>query len=113
VLGATMRPGAELLFELTGLHDALRGADLVVTGEGSLDAQTLHGKAPVAVAAIAARAGVPVVVVAGRVSLTSSELAGAGIDAAYALVDEAADELESLTAPGPLLERVGARIARE
>ena len=51
--GRTARPGIELLLELTGFHDQLAGADLVVTGEGSLDEQTLHGKAPAGVAAAA------------------------------------------------------------
>ena len=113
VLGATTRPGAELVFELTGLPDAVAGADLVVTGEGSLDAQTLHGKAPAAVAALARDKGVPAVAVAGQVTLTSGELAAAGLQAAYALVDEGASRQEALEAPGPLLERIGARIARE
>ena len=113
VLGAVMRPGAELVFELTGLRDALSGAALVVTGEGSLDAQTLHGKAPAAVAAAARDKGIPVVAVAGRVALSAGELAAAGIGAAYALVDEAERPRETFESPGPLLERIGARIARE
>ena len=113
VLGATTRPGAELVFELTGLPDAVAGADLVVTGEGSLDTQTLHGKAPAAVAALARDKGVPAVAVAGQVLLSAGELAAAGLHAAYALVDEAATRREALDAPGPLLERIGARIARE
>ena len=113
VLGATTRPGAELVFELTGLADAVSGADLVVTGEGSLDTQTLHGKAPAAVAALARDKGVRAVAVAGQVLLPSAELATAGFEAAYALVDEATSRQQALEAPGPLLERIGARIARE
>jgi len=113
VLGATTRPGARLVFELTGLLDQLRDANLVVTGEGSLDPQTLHGKAPAAVAAAARDAGVPAVAVAGRVTLTPGEVADAGLTAAYALVDEAGSEHEAMTRPGPLLERIGARIATE
>ena len=113
VLGASTRPGAELVFELTGLADAVSTADLVVTGEGSLDAQTLNGKAPAAVASLARDKGVPAVAVAGQVMLSQGELTAAGLDAAYALVDEAATRQEALDAPGPLLERIGARIARE
>jgi glycerate kinase len=113
VLGASTRPGAELVFELTGLADAVSTADLVVTGEGSLDSQTLHGKAPAAVAALARDKGVPAVAVAGQVLLSQGELTAAGLDAAYALVDEATTRQEALDAPGPLLERIGARIARE
>lgn len=111
-LGATLRPGAELVFELAGLPEALAGADLVITGEGSLDEQTLHGKAPAAVARLALDKGIPVVAVAGRVVLTEAELAAAGFSAAYALLDVAGRPQEAFTAPGPLLERLGHDIAR-
>ncbi len=111
LLGARLRPGAEVVAELTGLEQAVAAADLVVTGEGSLDAQTLHGKAPMAVAAAAGRAGVPTVAVAGRCLLSDDELAGAGFAAAYALTAEATYADEPFAAPGPLLERIGARIA--
>ena len=113
VLGARLRPGAAMVQQLTGLRDALVGVDLVITGEGSLDAQTLNGKAPAGVAEAAREAGVPVVAVAGQCHLDTGELAGAGIRAAYALVDEATDPQESFDAPGPLLERIGAKIARQ
>jgi glycerate kinase len=99
--------------ELTGLEAAIIGADLVVTGEGSLDEQTLHGKAPAGVAAAARRAGVPVVAVAGRCLLDAETLAAAGIGSAHALTDEASYPAEPFDAPGPLLERIGARIAAE
>jgi len=58
------------VLDLAGFGTALDGADLVITGEGSLDAQSLAGKAPVGVARAAARLGVPVVAVAGRSALT-------------------------------------------
>lgn len=113
VLGAELRPGAEVVLELTGFHDALPGADLVVTGEGSLDGQTLHGKAPAAVAAAARAAGVPVVAVAGQVALDEQQLHGAGFRSAHALTGLATRPEESFTQPGPLLREVGRRIARE
>lgn len=111
VLDAALRPGAEVVQELTGLEQSMADADLVVTGEGSLDEQTLHGKAPAGVAAAARRAGVPVVAVAGRCLLDVPTLQRAGIGVAYALVDEASYVEEPFEAPGPLLERIGARIA--
>lgn len=111
LLGARLRPGADVVQELTGLEAAIGGADLVVTGEGSLDEQTLHGKAPAGVAAAAHRAGVPVVAVAGRCLLDAQALAGAGIGSAYALTDEASYPEEPFDAPGPLLAQIGARIA--
>jgi len=113
VLGARLRTGAEVVQELTRLEEALAGADLVVTGEGSLDEQTLRGKAPAGVAAAARRAGIGVVAVAGQCLLDPSALAGAGISSVHALLDEASYPGEAFDAPGPLLERIGARIARE
>ncbi len=87
VLAAQSRPGIGLVLELAGFDAALAGADLVITGEGSLDRQSLAGKAPVGVARAAARLGIPVVAVAGRSTLTAAELAAAGIAAVYPLSD--------------------------
>ncbi len=111
LLGARLRPGAEVVQELTGLEAAMAGADLVVTGEGSLDEQTLHGKAPAAVAAAAQRAGIAVVAVAGRSLLSADTLRGAGIQASYSLTDLASYRRQPFDDPGPLLRRIGARIA--
>ena len=82
-----------------------------MTGEGALDEQTLRGKAPAGVAEAAVREGVPVVAVVGRSRLDDARAKQAGFDAVYALVDEAGSEQEALARPGPLLERIGARIA--
>ena len=111
VLGASLRPGIDLILELVGFPAALPGARLVITGEGSLDAQTLHGKAPAGVAAAARSAGVPVVAVAGRSLLSPAELEPAGILAAYALTDIEPDPRRCMTEAGPLLERLAAKVA--
>ena len=111
VLGAALRPGMELLLDVVGFRAAAAGADLVVTGEGSLDEQTLWGKAPAGVAAAARELGVPVIAVAGRCTLDDVQLEAAGFDAMYTLLDEAETPDEAFTAPGPLLQRIGARIA--
>lgn len=66
-LGARRRAGVEVVAEAVGLEAAVAGADLVLTGEGSIDEQTLAGKVPAGVAAIAARHGVPVLAFGGRV----------------------------------------------
>lgn len=75
-LGARLVPGVDLLLDLVGFDDALPGAALVLTGEGSFDRQTLAGKAPLGVARRARAAGVPVAVLAGRVDLTPAERNG-------------------------------------
>jgi glycerate kinase len=112
-LGATARPGIDLMLELTGFATHLSGADLVVTGEGSLDEQTLHGKAPAGVAAAARAAGVPVVTVSGRNLLTEQQLTAAGVRKAYALTDIEPDVGKCISEPGPLLERLGRSIATD
>jgi glycerate kinase len=68
VLGARLVSGIDSFLDLTGFDRALEGADVVVTGEGSLDAQTLEGKAPMGVAKRAGRAGRKVVGLAGRIT---------------------------------------------
>ena len=113
VLRATARPGIELMLELTGLRDDLAGADLVVTGEGSLDEQTLHGKAPAGVATAARAAGVPVVTVSGRNLLTDGQLTAAGVRKAYTLIDLEPDVGRCMAEPGPLLEALGRAIAAD
>ncbi len=112
-LAARLVPGAELLLDLTGFDEALAGADLVITGEGSLDRQTLGGKAPVGVARAAAARGIPVVVVAGRVELSAAELSDAGFARAYSLADREPDPAVSMAEAAALLEVVGAEIAAD
>ena len=111
-LGARLVPGAELVLDLIGFDAALTGASLVITGEGSLDSQSLGGKAPVGVARAARRHGVPVVAVAGLVSLTDAELAAAGFAAAYSLADLEPDHEASMAGATDLLAKIGHRIAK-
>jgi glycerate 2-kinase len=101
-LGARSRPGIELVAELGGLAEAVRGAALVITGEGRLDSQSLHGKTPVGVARIARAAGVPVVALVGSLGEGYQGVYDVGICAAFSLV------------PGPVsLEQAMAGAARE
>ncbi|WP_420231524.1 glycerate kinase [Pseudomonas sp. ABY48] len=86
-LGAQFRTGVDVVAQLTGLAEALSGADLVITGEGRFDAQTLRGKTPFGVARIARQHGVPVVVIAGTLGEGYQALYEHGIDAAFALVN--------------------------
>ncbi len=112
VLGAERRSGVDTVLDLVGLDDRLAGTDLVITGEGSLDGQTLAGKAVSGVARRAATAGVPVVAVCGRVDLTPDELARLGISAAHPLSEHEADPARSMAGAADLLRRVGQDIGR-
>ncbi|MDG1581362.1 glycerate kinase [Pseudomonas sp. GOM6] len=84
-LHARFRPGIELVAELSGLAVAVKGADLLITGEGRLDSQSLHGKTPVGVARVASAAGVPVIALAGSLGEGYQAVYEAGIDAAFSL----------------------------
>jgi glycerate kinase len=113
LFNAEIRPGIELILDLINFDAHVMGADLVVTGEGSLDEQSLAGKAPIGVARAAARAGVPVVAVAGRLQLSSQRLQEAGISAAYALSDLEPDASRSMANASSLLRQLGAQVAKE
>ncbi|MFD6321563.1 glycerate kinase [Streptomyces sp. NPDC058442] len=113
LLGAGFRPGIEVMLDVLGFAPALERADLVITGEGSLDEQTLHGKAPAGVAAAARAAGKEVVAVCGRLTLPPEVLGRAGIRRAYALTDLEPDVATCIAQAGPILERTAERIARD
>jgi glycerate kinase len=110
-LGAEIKPGIDYLLDLLRFDEHLEGAVLVITGEGSLDEQSLRGKAPVGVATAAAKRDVPVIAVCGRRTLTDTELQAVGIRTAYALTDLEPNPEICMSEAGPLLERLAAQIA--
>jgi glycerate kinase len=113
VLGARFRPGIEVMLDVLGFAPALERATLVITGEGSLDEQTLHGKAPAGVAAAARAAGKEVVAVCGRLALRPEALGRAGIRRAYPLTEVEPDIAKCIADAGPILERVAENIGRD
>ncbi|MFE9448576.1 glycerate kinase [Streptomyces sp. NPDC006739] len=113
LLGARFRPGIEVMLDVLGFAPALDRASLVITGEGSLDEQTLHGKAPAGVAAAARAAGKDVVAVCGRLALPPQALERAGIGRAYPLTSVEPDVARCIADAGPILERVASRIAED
>lgn len=111
-LDAVVRPGVEVVADLVGLGDAVHGADLVVTGEGSVDAQTLEGKTPLGVARLAQDANVPVVVLAGRVGSGAERLLGHGVAAVVPVVREVGTLEEVLAAGEENLEAAAETVCR-
>lgn len=109
-VGATLVSGAGLVCDLVGLDAAVHGADLVITGEGSLDDQSLRGKAPAEVAARARAAGVPCLALAGVVRLSAERIGDAGFAAAYALTEVEPDVARCLADPTPVLADLAARV---
>ncbi|MGH8882901.1 MAG: glycerate kinase, partial [Stackebrandtia sp.] len=113
VLRARARSGIELILELIDFTGQVRAGDLVITGEGALDEQTLRGKAPAGVAATARAAGAQVVAVAGRCTLATAQLGAAGFSHCYTLAELEPVETRSIAAAARLLEEVGVRIAAD
>lgn len=95
--GASLEPGFDLVADLTGLQDKLADCDLVITGEGSLDAQSEFGKAPLGLAERARERGLPVLAVGGRITLTPETLARHGVLQARSLADIAPSVSAAMT----------------
>ncbi|NJC73438.1 glycerate kinase [Planosporangium thailandense] len=110
VLGAQVSSGAQLVLDMLDFDELLDAADVVITGEGSLDQQTLSGKAPAVVAARARSRGLPVIGIAGRATLTPGELADAGFTTVLTLA-EIEPRLDVCLADADRLLRVVARSA--
>jgi glycerate kinase len=113
LLDAEIRSGIEYLLDLTGFAGTVAGADLVIVGEGSLDEQSLRGKGPIGVAAVAARAGAQVVAVAGRSSIDAERLRDVGIAAVHTLGELEPDQRRSMACAAELLETIAGSIAAE
>ncbi len=110
--GAQFRPGVEVVAELVGLAEAVKDADLVITGEGRFDAQTLRGKTPFGVARIAQANGVPVVVLAGTLGEGYQALYEHGINAAFAIASGPMTLQDACDRAGQLLTDRARDIAR-
>ncbi|WP_134324427.1 glycerate kinase [Cumulibacter soli] len=110
-LRARRRSGFEVVAEALGLADAVASADLVITGEGSFDEQSVRGKVTGSVADLARSAGRPCVVLAGRSSLGRRQASAYGVDETYALVD-AVGEQRAMEAADVVLQDVAYRTAR-
>jgi glycerate kinase len=85
-LDGRLRPGIEIIAEAVGLEQAVRDADLVITGEGRIDGQSVSGKTPVGVARIAKAHGKPVIAIGGGLARDAGAVHAHGIDAVFAAV---------------------------
>jgi glycerate 2-kinase len=111
LLGGTRVAGIATVAELTGLTAAIGSVDVVVTGEGSFDWQSLAGKVVAGVAAMAGEHARPCLVLAGRVEVGRREYSALGVSAAYAVTEEV-DPAEALAHPAEHLRALAARVAR-
>ncbi len=106
-LEAELKPGIELIIEANGLKEELKGAELVITGEGKIDSQTPEGKVPLGVAAAAQREGVPVVAVCGSFISGGEAVYQQGIQAVFSIIDRPLSLPEALDEAPEMLQRTG------
>jgi len=111
-LNAKLQLGVDIVIEATGLEEKVKGADLVITGEGGIDSQTVYGKTPIGVAKVAKKFGIPVLAVAGGISDDASVVYEHGIDGLMSIIPRPIT-LDEAMAQGPkLLSDAAERIAR-
>lgn len=106
-INAKLVHGIEYFLDMTGFDQALEGADLVITGEGSIDEQTLQGKAPFGVARRARRKGLPVIGIAGKVPLDDSAALSAYFDTLLAIGEGPCDLATAMKHTAQNLRRTG------
>jgi glycerate kinase len=111
MLQARLVNGIDYFLELTGFEQIVQSAGIVITGEGSLDEQTLSGKAPVGVARAAKRYGKPVIALAGKVPLELSAEWYRYFDAVFPINHELSTPAEALQKAAANLSRTACQVA--
>jgi glycerate kinase len=112
-LGARRESGINTVLQLVEFERHLSQADLVITGEGKFDSQSLQGKAPLGILRIASRHGVPVVLICGQSSLNSSGEFNSEFKSIRTLISLEPDKKECFKNPRPIIEKISASIAKE
>jgi glycerate kinase len=110
-IGGVLRPGIDIVMEAVGLEEALRDADLVITGEGRIDGQTVSGKVPMGVARLAERHGKRVIAIAGCLGEDADKVHDHGIDAVFSVTPRPCSLEEALAGGADNLRRAARNIA--
>lgn len=110
-LGAVLQPGIDIVMRATGLERHIADADLVVTGEGRIDGQTVNGKTPVGVAGLAKRFGKPVVALAGSLGADADVVHDHGLDAIFSVLCRPCSLDEALVEAERNLQRTARNLA--
>jgi glycerate kinase len=111
-LGATLKSGVEIVIEASRLEEKLDGADLVITGEGKLDGQTAFGKAPIGVARLAKKHGIPVVALGGALADDAPELVDHGVDALFSILPQPMSLEEAMKRTDEFVARATEQVVR-
>lgn len=111
-LNATLKPGAEVVCEAIHLHEKMQNANLVITGEGQMDGQTVKGKTPIAVARMAKELDIPVIAIAAKLGKGYGDVYEQGIDAVFSIVSGPLPQSICMLYTKPLLITTANNIAR-
>ncbi len=112
LFNAELRPGIDIVMDAVNLSEHLKGADLVITGEGRIDSQTIHGKTPIGVARCAKTFGLPVIGIAGSITQDSVVVYDHGIDVLFSAVSGACTLEEALANAKENVELTAQNVAR-
>ena len=110
--GAKVRSGIEVVLEAARFEEKLRGADLILSGEGALDAQTLRGKTVAGVCRAAKSQRIPVVALGGKVALSGAQMDEIGLASAFSIADAPRDLIFCETNAAQLIEMACERALR-
>lgn len=110
-LSAELKPGVDIVIEATQLESYIKNADLVITGEGRIDGQTIYGKTPIGVAKTAKKHSVPVIAIAGSIGAGSEAVYEHGISALFSVVPRAVTLPEALEKADENIERTAKNVA--
>jgi glycerate kinase len=111
-LGANLKSGIDIVIDTTKLEEIMKGADLVITGEGMIDYQTIHGKTPYGVAKAASKQNIPVIAIAGGIGTGIEVLYEHGFTSVFSIVDKPMTLDESIENCDALLQSVAERVIR-
>lgn len=111
-LGATLKRGVDIVIEMVGLEDRIKDADLVITGEGMMDHQTVYGKTPFGVANTAKKYGIPVVAICGSIGKGAEILYENGFKSLFSIIDSPMSLEEAMERSKELLENCTERVIR-
>ncbi|CZF83582.1 Glycerate 2-kinase [Grimontia celer] len=112
IFHADLRPGIEIVMDAVNLSEQLKDADLVITGEGRIDSQTIHGKTPIGVARCAKQFNLPVIGIAGSITQDSVVVYDHGIDVLFSVVSGACTLEDALTNAKENVELTAQNVAR-
>lgn len=111
-LSAELKSGVNIVIAATGLAQQIQGADLVITGEGKIDGQTIYGKTPIGVAKTAKLFDVPVIAIAGNVTSDSTIVHEHGIDAVFSIIPGLIDLEDAFANADYYVESLSANLAK-